>query len=109
MIRRILAPAIGFGMAAAGLDKVAGDRNYQRLYKGWGWTREQMRLSGLVELLGGLLMANRRTRRLGGAVMVGSSAVMLSTELRHRHDAMAAARSIVLLTALIALLGSSRS
>ena len=109
MIRRILAPLVGFGMAAAGLDKVAGDRTYQRLYQHWGWTREQMRLSGLVELAGGLLMANRGTRRLGGAVMVGSSAVMLATELRHRDDAIAAARGIVLLTALIAFLGSSRS
>lgn len=109
MIRRILTPIVGFGMAAAGLSKVSGDRTYQRLYQHWGWTREQMRLSGLVELAGGLLMANRRTRRLGGAVMVGSSAVMLSTELRERDDRMAAARSVVLLTALIALLGSSRS
>ena len=109
MIRRILTPLVGFGMAAAGLSKLAGEGGYQRLYRHWGWTREQMRLSGMAELAGGLLMASRRTRRLGGAVMVGSSAVMLSTELRHHDDGMAAARGLVLLTSLIALLGSSRS
>lgn len=108
MIRRFLTPLVGLGMAVAGLDKVAGDRTYERLFRHWGWTREQMRMSGAVELAGGLLMANRGTRRLGGAVMVGSSAALLATELRHRDDGMAAARIGVMVVALIAFLGSSR-
>ena len=109
MIRRVLTPVVGLGMAVAGLDKVAGDRTYERLFRHWGWSREQMRLSGAVELAGGLLMANRRTRRLGGAIMAGSSATLLAAELRHGDDGMAAARAGILLTALIALFGSSRS
>ncbi len=108
MFRRLVTPLVGLGMAAAGADKLAGDRTYLRLFRHWGWSREEMRVSGAVELAGGLLMANPGTRRLGGAIMVGSSATLLAAELRHRDDALAAARIGVLVTALIAFLGSSR-
>jgi len=108
MLRRLITPLVGLGMAVAGADKLAGDRAYLRLFKSWGWSRQEMRASGAVELAGGLLMANPGTRRLGGAIMVGSSAALLAAELRHRDDAMAVARIGVLATALIAFLGSSR-
>ena len=105
---RFLIPLAGLGMAAAGADKLIGNRAYDRLYGHWGWTPQQMRLAGLSELLGGLLMANRGTRRLGGGVIAASSAVTLASELRHGDDGLAAARMGVLATALAALLATAR-
>lgn len=101
---RWLTTAVGLGMAVAGVDKLAGDRGYVRLYRHWGWTREQMRWAGTAELAGGVLMAFRPTRRLGGGLLTAASAVQLAAEIDHGDNHLAAARSGVMAVALLALL-----
>jgi hypothetical protein len=95
---------VGLGMAVAGVDKLAGERSYARLYRRWGWTRQQMRLAGAAELAGGLMMAFRATRRLGGGVMAAASVTQLTAEIAHGDGALAAARSGVLGAALLSLI-----
>ena len=96
---------VGLGMAVAGADKLAGDRAYERLYRRWGWSRGQMQLAGLTELLGGTLMAFGRTRRLGGVLLTGASITQLTAELAHGDGDLALARTGVLACAVTALLG----
>lgn len=96
----VLVALVGLGMAVAGLDKLAGDRSYRRLYRHWGWSRQEMRMAGAAEVAGGVMMAFRPTRRLGGAIMAGASAPQLAAELAHGDTALAAARSGVLAAAL---------
>ena len=102
---RTLVSMIGVGMAVAGADKLAGDRAYVRLYRHWGWSRQQMRLAGAAEVAGGTLITFRRTRRLGGAILAGASITQLTAELAHGDGGLAMARTGVLGAAIIALLG----
>lgn len=100
-----LVSLVGVGMAVAGADKLAGERSYVRLYRHWGWNRQQMRLAGAAEVAGGTMMAFRRTRRLGGAILAGASVTQLTAELAHGDGGLAMARSGVLAAALISWLG----
>ncbi len=101
----LLVSLVGLGMAVAGADKLAGDRMYRRLYRHWGWSPHEMRMAGAAELAGGLMMAFRSTRRMGGAIMAGASVAQLTAEIRHGDTALAAARTGVLSAALLSLRG----
>ena len=100
----ILYPALGAAIAVAGGDKLAGEGSYRRMFKAMGWSRAQMRRVAAVEVLGGLLMTPRLTRRLGGAMVAGASAVVLQSELRRGDPKLGAARALVLVAGLCALL-----
>jgi hypothetical protein len=99
----MLVGLVGLGMALAGADKLAEDPRYDRLYAHWGWSRGQMRAAAAAELVGGLLMAFRRTRRAGGMLMAGASVPQLTAELSHGDGQLALARTGVLAVALAAL------
>ena len=101
----VLVSLVGIGMAVAGVDKLAGDRGYVRLYRHWGWSRQQMRAVGAAEVAGGTLINFRRTRRLGGAILAGASATQLTAELAHGDGGLALARTGVLAAALMSWLG----
>ncbi len=62
-----------------------------------------MRLLALVEVAGGVLMAPRLTRRLGGALVAAASAMVLGSELRDGETKLAGPRALVLLAGLSAL------
>ncbi len=88
----------------AGTDKLAGNRAYAGMFRHLGWSKNEMRAAAAAEVAGGLLMAQRSTRRIGGALVAASSAAVLTSELRHSDGKLAAARGLVLLAGLLALL-----
>jgi hypothetical protein len=98
-----LYPALGAAIATAGGDKLAGNRRYRRMFRHLGLSREEMQAAALAEIAGGLLMAPRATRRIGGAVVSATSAAMLVRELQHGDQDLALARGLVLLAGLAAL------
>ena len=100
----LLFPALGASIAIAGGDKLTGDRNYRRMFRHLGMSKDQMQAAALAEVAGGLLMAPRATRRLGGAIVTAASAVMLTRELEAGDDSLAMARGLVLLAGLAALI-----
>ena len=100
----IIYPALGTAIAVAGGDKLTGDGSYRRMFRGLGWSKSDMRLVALVEVVGGALMIPRATRRLGGAVVTAASAAVLNSELRDGDTKLAGARALVLLAGLSAML-----
>ncbi len=100
---RAIVPLLGLGMAAAGFDKLAGNRSYKKLFQSWGWSTRQMNNVATAELIGGALMIPRQTRRLGGGILAVASGVVLASELQYREK-LAAPRMGVLMVALTALL-----
>lgn len=105
----MLYPALGASIALAGGDKLAGERSYRRMFEGLGWSRADMRAVAAVEVIGGLLMAPRLTRRLGGVMVVAASISILNSELRHGDTQLAGPRALVLLAGLCATLAPGRS
>ncbi len=101
---KYLFPILGGAIALAGADKLFGDRGYDGMFRHLGWSREEMQAIAAAETAGGLLMAGRATRRLGGALVAGASAAMLTSEMRHGDSGLAASRGLVLLAAVSALL-----
>ena len=96
-------PIAGASIALAGAEKLLGDRAYEGMFRHLGWTKDQMfRLAG-AEVLGGLLMVLKPTRRLGGAIVLAASASLLASELQKGDAKLAAPRGGVLLAALGAL------
>ena len=103
-----LTSALGLAIAVAGADKLAGDQSYRDLFSHLGMTPRQLQAEAAAELAGGLLMATRANRRLGGAVVAGASSVMLSREIRAGDTNLALARGMVMLVGLAALLAPGR-
>ena len=59
-------PIAGASIALAGAEKLLGDRAYEGMFRHLGWTKDQMfRLAG-AEVLGGLLMVLKPTRKPAG-------------------------------------------
>ena len=96
-------PIAGASIAIAGADKLLGDRAYKSMFRQLGWSQAQMRRVAGAEVLGGLLMIARPTRRLGAAIVVAASASVLAAELQRDEMKLAGPRTGVLLTALAAL------
>jgi hypothetical protein len=101
-------PAVGVSVALAGADKLLGDHAYERMFEHLGWSRSDMIRLGSAELLGGLLLAARPTRRLGGAIVLTASLVVLAAEIRRGQMGLAASRAGVILAALGALAAPGR-
>jgi hypothetical protein len=96
-------PLAGASIALAGVDKLISGRGYEHMFGHLGWSEAEMRKVGAAEVLGGLLMVMRPTRRLGAAVVIAASASVLAAELKHGEVKLAASRGGVLLAALGAL------
>lgn len=94
---------LGLGFAVAGIDKLFGLRSYERLFRHWGWSKGAMQWVGAGELAGGLLVADGRTRRLGGAVLAATSASVLGAEIQHGDRGLALPRLALLGAAVLAL------
>lgn len=103
-----LYPTLGAAVAIAGGDKLAGNAAYAGMFRHLGWSQKSMRAAAIAEMAGGLLMAPRATRRVGGAVVAATSAAVLFSELRQGDAKLAAPRGLILLTALAALLMPGR-
>jgi uncharacterized membrane protein YphA (DoxX/SURF4 family) len=97
-------PLLGLGFAVAGADKLLGQSGYRRMFRDWGWSRDDMRLVGAAELAGAVMVATPSTRRLGGAVLAATSGTMLSAELNRREGGLALPRLALFGCALVAVL-----
>lgn len=95
---------LGLGFAVAGASKLLATTPQRRLFRSWGWSESAMRTMGAVEFAGGLLVANRRTRGLGGAALIASSVAALAAELDNGQAFLAPARAAMLAGALTAAL-----
>ena len=100
----VLYSVAGSAVALAGADKLVGNRGYKRLFNSLGWSRSEMEAAAAAEVVGGLLMVPRATRRLGGALVAAVSGAILLAELRDGNDRLAASRALVMMTGLAALL-----
>ena len=97
-------PIVGASIALAGADKLIGDRAYEGMFRDLGWSQVEMRKVGAAEVLGGLMMLFRPTRRLGAAVVLAASTTVLLAELREGELKLAASRGGVILAGLGALI-----
>ena len=104
---RLFFTLLALGFASAGSGKLGDQYGYRQLFRRWGWTTRGMRLVGLAEILGGLLVALPRTRRIGAAILSATSGTVLSAELRRGDGELATARGALLLAALSAFLPSA--
>jgi hypothetical protein len=102
-------PLLGLAFAIAGADKLLGARGYRRAFGRIGFTEEQMRAVGAAEVAGGVLVGTPATRKIGGAVLVLTSAKVLLSELDNKDEDLALARIGVLAAALTAFLPRARS
>jgi hypothetical protein len=102
-------PLLGLGFAVAGADKILGVRGYENLFRRWGWRTGIMRVVGLGEFLGGVLVASRRHRRQGGMLLTAASTAILTKEASRPDTGLAAPRLALLLASVAALIaGDSR-
>lgn len=95
-------PLLGLGFAIAGADKLLGASGYRRMFRGWGWSRDERRLLGAGEFAGGVLLASETARHLGGLVLTTASSSVLTSELRRGETGRALPRAALLLAALLA-------
>lgn len=96
-------PALGFAIALAGLDKIVGQRGYERMFGHLDWTEGEMRAAAVAEVAGGLMMVPRETRVIGGVLVAAASAAVLASELRRRDVKLAVPRALVLLAGVAAV------
>ena len=99
---------LGAAFAVAGADKLSGNEDYEELFEDLGWSREGMGAVAMAEIAGGLLLGLRRTRRTGAALLAGTSAAMLASELQHGRTKLAGPRGFLLTASLIALIAPGR-
>ena len=100
---------LGAAFAVAGADKLSGNKNYEEMFEELGWSRGGMGLVAAAEVTGGLLLGPRRTRRIGAAVLAGTSAAVLVSELKYNRTKLAGPRGFLLAAALIALVAPGRA
>ena len=75
------ASLLGLSFAFMGVLKLVGLE--RGMFRRWGMTSRQMRVVGVAETAGALLVARRETRTLGAAGLAGLSALMLVVEARN--------------------------
>ena len=75
------ASLLGLSFAFMGVLKLAGLE--RGMFRRWGMTSRQMRVVGVVETAGALMVANRETRSIGAAGLAALSAIMLAVEARN--------------------------
>jgi hypothetical protein len=97
--------AIGLAVGLAGIDKLVGQRGYERMFGDLDWTPGEMRAAAAAEVAGGLMMVSPETRALGGVLVAAASAAVLASELRRRDAKLAGPRALVLLAGIAAAVG----
>ena len=98
----------GGAVAVAGGDKLAGNRDYGRMFRHLGWSEQAMQTAALAETAGGILMIPSLTRRLGGAIVAAVSTAVIVSEIQRGDAKLAAPRGLVLLGGLVAMLAPRR-
>ncbi len=98
-----LYPVVGAAIAVAGGDKLIGNRGYKGMFRSLGWSQEGMQAVAAAEIVGGLMMIPKSTRRFGAAVVAAISTVVLISEIRDGDPKLAASRGAVLVAAVAAL------
>ncbi len=103
-----LYPVVGAAIAVAGGDKLIGNRGYKGMFRSLGWSDEGMQAVAAAEVVGGLMMIPRSTRRFGAAIVAAISAAVLVSEIRGGDPKLAASRGAVLVAAVAALTAPKR-
>lgn len=100
---------LGAAFAVAGADKLVGNEDYEEMFEDLGWSPEGMKAVAAAEIAGGLLLGFRSTRRVGAAVLAGTSAAVLTSELKHERTTLAGPRGLLLAASLMALIAPGRA
>lgn len=100
---------LGGAIALAGSDKLAGNRDYSRMFRHLGWSDDLMKVSAIAETAGGVLMIPATTRRIGGALVTAVSSAIIISEIRNGDTKLAIPRGLVLVVGLFAMLAPRRS
>ena len=95
-------PLLGLGFVLAGADKLLGQSGYRRLFGEWGWSPEAMRLVGACEFVGGVLVASKLGRRVGGLALTAASTAVLTAEMERAETSRAVPRLVLLAAAVLA-------
>ncbi|MBN8899446.1 MAG: hypothetical protein BGO51_07430 [Rhodospirillales bacterium 69-11] len=95
-------PLLGLGFALAGADKMFGQSGYRRLFRHLGLSEQAMRVVGMGEFAGGVLVSSAHGRRLGGLLLTMASTAVLTSELRKGTEQLAIPRAALLLAAVAA-------
>ena len=98
-----LYPVVGAAIVVAGGDKLIGNRGYQGMFRSLGWSQGGMQAVAAAEVVGGLMMIPRSTRRFGAAIVACISTAVLLSEIRDGDPKLAASRGAVLVAAVAAL------
>ena len=94
---------VGLAFASAGIAKLLAVEPEAKLFRSWGWSKNDMQVMGASELLGATLLVTRSTRRLGALLLSASSICVLQEEIRHGDDGLVTPRAALLLAALVSL------
>jgi uncharacterized membrane protein YphA (DoxX/SURF4 family) len=100
---------LGAAFAVAGVDKLSGNEDYDEMFEELGWSRKGMGAVAAAEIAGGVMLGIRRTRRVGAAMLAGTSAAVLASELQHNRTKLAGPRGFLLAAALVALIAPGRA
>jgi hypothetical protein len=95
--------ALGASTMIAGGGKLVASPSYRRLVADLNWSDDELVRLGAAEVLGGLLILFKPSRRLGGAIVLAASAYALAAEIKAGAAVLATSRAGVLLGALSAL------
>lgn len=91
------ASLLGLAFAFMGVLKLTGLE--RRMFRRWGMSSRQMRMVGMVETAGAMLVVHRETRTLGAAGLAAMSAMMLAVETRNGEAELVLPRLGLLLVA----------
>ena len=99
---------LGAAFAVAGADKLVGDDRYEEMFDDLGWSPQGMGAVAMAEVAGGVMLTMRGTRRVGAALLAGTSAAVLASEIREGEGRLAGPRGFLLAAALCALVAPGR-
>lgn len=80
---------VGLGYLACGISKLAGLRSQKERFFDWGWKAKDMKLIGVAETTGALLLAAKPTRKIGCVILGATSLCMVISGLLHGDKATA--------------------
>ncbi len=99
---------LGAAFAVAGADKLMGNERYEDMFDDLGWSPEGMNAVAAAEVAGGLMLGLRGTRRIGAALLAGTSAAVLASEVKNHESALAGPRALLLAAALLAFVAPGK-
>ncbi len=82
----LLQTIVGLVFAADGITKMLALEPQRRIFSGWGWSEDDMRLMGASEVAGAAMLLTKPLSRIGAGLLAASSVCLVMAELRHEDD-----------------------